>query len=138
MIKCHFLLLTMFSDFNPSDFRFFVYFAGNSCWKFGSRSLYWLLCDYTLLSRVFLVIQSLVWGVSNVLFWLCHLTPNTPLIQLWCARSKLNMDEICSLNIHLWYVDIPHKVLLKSLHAQRRSFLLLNLQFDTKIPLSMK
>ena len=29
------------------------------------------------------------------------LTPNTPLIQLWCARSKLNMDEICSLNIHL-------------------------------------
>ena len=34
-----------------------------------------------------------------------RLTPNTPLIQLWCARSKLNMDEICSLNIHLWYVD---------------------------------
>ena len=30
-----------------------------------------------------------------------HLTPNRPLIQLWCARSKLNMDEICSLNIHL-------------------------------------
>ena len=30
------------------------------------------------------------------------LTPNTPpLIQLWCARSKLNMDEICSLNINL-------------------------------------
>ena len=29
------------------------------------------------------------------------LTPNTPLIQLWYARSKLNMDEICSLNIHL-------------------------------------
>ena len=29
------------------------------------------------------------------------LTPNMPLIQLWCARSKLNMDEICSLNIHL-------------------------------------
>ena len=21
-----------------------------------------------------------------------HLTPNTPLIQLWCARSKWNMD----------------------------------------------
>ena len=32
------------------------------------------------------------------------------------------MDEICSLNIHLWYVGIPQKVLLKSLHAQRRSF----------------
>ena len=29
------------------------------------------------------------------------LTPNRPLIQLWCARSKLNMDEICSLNIYL-------------------------------------
>ena len=29
------------------------------------------------------------------------LTPNTPLIQLLRARSKLNMDEICSLNIHL-------------------------------------
>ena len=54
------------------------------------------------------------------------LTPNRPLIQLWCARSKLKMDEICSLNIHLWYVDIAQKVLLKSLHAQKRSFLLLN------------
>ena len=30
-----------------------------------------------------------------------QLTPNRPLIQLWCARSKLNMDKICSLNIHL-------------------------------------
>ena len=29
------------------------------------------------------------------------LTPNMPLIQLWCAQSKLNMDEICILNIHL-------------------------------------
>ena len=26
------------------------------------------------------------------------LTPNTSLIQLWCAQSKLNMDEICSLS----------------------------------------
>jgi hypothetical protein len=56
-----------------------------------------------------------------------HLTPNRPLIQLWCARSKLNMDEICSLNIHLEYVDIAQKVLLKSLHAQKMPFLLLNL-----------
>ena len=55
------------------------------------------------------------------------LTPNTPLIQLWCARLKLNMNEICSLNIHLRYVDLPQKVLLKSLHAQKWSFLLLNL-----------
>ena len=29
------------------------------------------------------------------------------------------MDEICSLNIHL-YIDIPQKVLLKSLHAQKK------------------
>ena len=50
-----------------------------------------------------------------------QLTPNRPLIQLWCARSKLNMNEICSLNIHLWYVDIPQKVLLKSLHAQKKA-----------------
>ena len=55
------------------------------------------------------------------------LTPNRPLIQLCCAQSKLNMDEICSLNIPLWYVDIAQKVLLKSLHAQKRPFLLLNL-----------
>ena len=47
------------------------------------------------------------------------------------------MDEICSLNIHLEYVDIPQKVLLKSVHEQR-SFLLLNLQFDAKISLSLK
>ena len=66
------------------------------------------------------------------------LTPNTPLIQLWCARSKLDMDETCSLNIQLWYVDIPQIFLLKSLHAQTRSFLLLDLEFDEKIPLSMK
>ena len=68
----------------------------------------------------------------------CYLTPNMPLIQFWGAQTKLNMDEICSLNIHLRYADIPQKVLLKSLHAQRRSFLLLNLQFDAKISLSMK
>ena len=35
--------------------------------------------------------------ISEMVF----LTPNRPLIQLWCARSKLNMDEIYSLNIHL-------------------------------------
>ena len=42
------------------------------------------------------------------------------------------MNEICNLNIHLWYVDVPQKVLLKSLRAQRRSFLSLNLQFDAE------
>ena len=30
------------------------------------------------------------------------------------------MDEICSLHNHLLYGDIPHKVLLKSLHAQKK------------------
>ena len=40
--------------------------------------------------------------------------------------------------LDLLYVDIQQKVLLKSHHAQRRSFLLLNLQFDAKIPLAMK
>ena len=38
------------------------------------------------------------------------LTPNRPLIQLLCARSKLNMDEICSLNIHYTtksFIEIP-------------------------------
>ena len=62
--------------------------------------------------------------ISEMVF----LTPNRPLIQLWCAQSKLNMDEIYSLNIHLWYVDIAQNFLLKSLHAQKRPFLLLNLQ----------
>ena len=66
-------------------------------------------------------------GFESILNSLHVLTPNMPLIQLWCAQSKSNMDEICSLNNHLWYVDIPQKVLLKSLHAQKRPFLLLNL-----------
>ena len=39
--------------------------------------------------------------ITNVSRQQEYLTPNTPLIQLWCARSKLNMDEISSLNIHL-------------------------------------
>ena len=61
---------------------------------------------------------ELVWAnFSEVAFSIRILTSNMSLIQLWCAQSKLNMDEICSLNIHFWYVDIPQKVLLKSLHA---------------------
>ena len=46
-------------------------------------------------------------GFESILNSLHVLTPNMPLIQLWCAQSKSNMDEICSLNNHLWYVDIP-------------------------------
>ena len=43
-------------------------------------------------------------------FWSsCILTSNKPLIQQWCARSKLNMDEFYSLNIYLWYVTMPKK-----------------------------
>ena len=45
------------------------------------------------------------WSRLRFEFPVFHLTPNTPQIQLWFARSKLNMDEICSLNNHLWYVD---------------------------------
>ena len=74
---------------------------------------------YLYLSKLFNISMS---NITNF-----YLTPNRSLIQLWCAQSKLNMDEICSLNIHLWYVDTPQKVLLKSLHAQKRPFLLLNL-----------
>ena len=69
---------------------------------------------------------------------LFDLRPNTPLIQLWCARSKLNMDEIFSLKIHVWYVDIPQKVFFKSLHVHCRSFLLLNLPFYAKVLISTK
>ena len=36
------------------------------------------------------------------------------------------MDEICSKNIHLWYVDIPQKVLLKSLHVQNKVIFITN------------
>jgi hypothetical protein len=61
--------------------------------------------------------NSIYFEQVNKIFLFQSLTPNTTLIQLWCARSKLNMDEICSLNIHLWYIDIPQKVLLKSLNA---------------------
>ena len=50
-----------------------------------------------------------VQSIADLIYWLEKhqssgsrgLTPNRPLIQLWCARSKLNMDEICSLNNHL-------------------------------------
>ena len=49
---------------------------------------------------------------------LAHLTPNTPQIQLWCAWSKLNMDEIFNFKIHLRCVDVPKIFLLKSLNAQ--------------------
>ena len=53
------------------------------------------------------------------------------------GQNQIHMDEICSLNIHLEYVDIPQKVLLKSVHEQR-SFLLLNLPFHAKVLISMK
>ena len=44
------------------------------------------------------------------------------------------MGEVFGLNIYLGYVDTPQDFLLKSLHAQRRSFLLLNLQFEKDFP----
>ena len=77
--------------------------VNNEITSFLKSQITWYVYDF---SRIFQSFESTK-----------SLTPNTPLIQLWCSRSKLNMDEICSLNIHLWYVDIPQKVLLKSLHA---------------------
>ena len=63
-----------------------------------------------------------------------HLTPNTPLIHTSFTYSKWNMGEICGLKFHLWYVHTSQKVLLKSLHAQRIWFLLLNLHLMQKSP----
>ena len=57
------------------------------------------------------------------------LTHNTPLIHASFTYSKLNMDEICGLKFYLLYVHTSQIFLLKSLHAQRRSFLVLNLYF---------
>ena len=57
------------------------------------------------------------------------LTPNTPQIHTSFTYSKLNMDDIYGLKFYLLYVHTSQKFLLKSLHAQRRSFLLLNLYF---------
>ena len=57
------------------------------------------------------------------------LTPNTPLIHTSFTYRKLNMDEICGLKFYLLCVHTSQKILLKSLHAQRRSILVLNLYF---------
>ena len=59
------------------------------------------------------------------------LTPNTPLIHTWFTYSIWNTGEICGLKFYLIYVHKSQKNLLKSLHAQRRSFLVLNLYFQT-------
>ena len=64
------------------------------------------------------------WGIKGDL-----LTPNTPLIHTSFTYSKLNMDEIRGLKVYLSYVHTSQKFLLKSLHAQKVSFLLLNLHF---------
>ena len=58
-----------------------------------------------------------------------HLTPNTPPIHTSYTYSKLNMDEIYGLKYCLLYIHTSQNILLKSLHAQRMSFLLLNLYF---------
>ena len=57
------------------------------------------------------------------------LTPNMPLIHTSFTYRKLNMDEICGLKFYLSCVHTSQFFLLKSLHAQRRSFLVLNLYF---------
>ena len=57
------------------------------------------------------------------------LTANTALIHTFFTYPKLNMDVICGLKFYLLYVHTSQNFLLKSLHAQRRSFLVLNLYF---------
>ena len=57
------------------------------------------------------------------------LTPNMPLIHASFTYPKLNMDEIHGLKFYLLYVHSSQKILLKSLHAQKRSFLVLNLYY---------
>ena len=57
------------------------------------------------------------------------LTPNMPLIHTSFMYSKWNMGEIFGLKFHLLYVHASQKSFLKFLHAQMRSFLLLNWQF---------
>ena len=52
-----------------------------------------------------------------------------PLIHTSFMYPKLNMDEIYGLKFYLLYVHTSQKTLLKSLHAQKRSFLVLNLYF---------
>ena len=55
------------------------------------------------------------------------LTPNTPLINTSFMNSKWNMDEMFGLKFHLPYTYTPQRFFLKFLHAQTRSFLLMNL-----------
>ena len=57
------------------------------------------------------------------------LTPNTLLIHTSFTYPKLNMDEIYGWKFYLLYVHTSQIFLLKSLHAQKRSFLVLNLYF---------
>ena len=57
------------------------------------------------------------------------LTPNTPLIHTSFTYRKLNMDEIYGLKFYLLCVHTSQKKLLKSLHVQKRSLLVLNLYF---------
>ena len=56
-----------------------------------------------------------------------YLTPNTPLIHTSFTYSKLNMDEIYDLKFYLLYIHTSQKNVLKSLHAQRMSFVFLDL-----------
>ena len=66
---------------------------------------------------------------SNYYYWLCLTAPNTPLIHT--SYLKWNMGEICGLKFSLLYVNAS-QFSFKFLHAQKRSFLLLNLQFWQK------
>ena len=70
-------------------------------------------------------VENMGWKLFSMKSW--WLTPNTPLIHTSFTYSKWNMGEIFGLNCHLSYLHAPQNFFLKSLHAQKRSFLLLNL-----------
>jgi len=62
--------------------------------------------------------------------WIQNVAFNTSVIHTSFTYRKLNMDEICGLKFYLLCVHTSQKILLKSLHAQRWSFLVLNLYLD--------
>ena len=110
-------------------------------------SLFWVIFSYYLscystgkfspfLSRniLHLFIGSLLLNLGYF-FIICKkkLTPNMPLIHTWFTYSIWNMGEIFGLKFHLIYVNRSQKFLLKSLHAQKVSFLL-----HRKVDLSSK
>ena len=78
--------------------------------------------DQTLLwgNMVSICLTSLKNSTTDFLSTRLLLTTNMTLIHTSFTYSKLNMDKICGLKFYLSFVHQSQKVLLKSLHAQRR------------------